>query len=77
MTLTPTYHLTVGLPGGSNAMATAARLGLDADIVERATEMLSKGTREMETLLAHLAEKEIKRSNCGWNWKNRSRIPKS
>ena len=60
VTLTPTYHLTVGLPGGSNAMATAARLGLDADIVERATEMLSKGTREMETLLAHLAEERDK-----------------
>ena len=60
VTLTPTYHLTVGLPGGSNAMATAARLGLDADIVDRATEMLSKGTREMETLLAHLAEERDK-----------------
>jgi DNA mismatch repair protein MutS2 len=50
----------VGLPGGSNALATAARLGLDADIVDRAMEMLSKGTREMETLLAHLTEERDK-----------------
>jgi DNA mismatch repair protein MutS2 len=60
LTLTPTYHLTVGLPGGSNALATAARLGLDADIISRATEMLSKGTREVETLLTHLSEERDK-----------------
>jgi DNA mismatch repair protein MutS2 len=60
VTLTPTYHLTVGLPGGSNALATAARLGLDAEIVSRATEMLAKGTREVETLLAHLTEERDK-----------------
>ncbi|MCX6004032.1 MAG: endonuclease MutS2, partial [Chloroflexi bacterium] len=56
VTLAPTFHLTVGLPGGSNALATAARLGLDADIINRAREMLSKGTQEVETLLVHLAE---------------------
>ena len=60
VTLTPTYHLTVGLPGGSNALATAARLGLDAEIISRATEMLAKGTREVETLLAHLTEERDK-----------------
>ena len=65
VTLTPTYHLTVGLPGGSNALATAARLGLDADIISKATEMLSKGTREVETLLAHLTEERDKtESTC-------------
>lgn len=56
VTLAPTFHLTVGLPGGSNALATAARLGLDADIINSAREMLSKGTQEVETLLVHLAE---------------------
>ena len=60
VTLTPTYHLTVGLPGGSNALATAARLGLDAEIISQAGEMLSKGTREVETLLAHLTEERDK-----------------
>jgi len=58
VTLAPTYHLTVGLPGGSNALATAARLGLDADIINRAREMLSKGTREVEDLLTHLSEEK-------------------
>ena len=53
-TLAPTYHLTVGIPGGSNALATASRLGLDSSIVNRAREMLSKGTQELETMLTDL-----------------------
>jgi DNA mismatch repair protein MutS2 len=56
VTLMPTYHLTVGLPGGSNALATAARLGLDTSIIDHAKEMLSKGSLEVETLLTHLTE---------------------
>jgi len=52
--LTPTYHLTVGIPGGSNALATASRLGLPSEILSTAKEMLSKGAQEMETLLADL-----------------------
>jgi DNA mismatch repair protein MutS2 len=53
-TLTPTYHLTVGIPGGSNALATASRLGLSPDIIDRAREMLGKGTEEVDSLLASL-----------------------
>ena len=53
-TLTPTYHLMVGIPGGSNALATAARLGLPARIIEGARKMLSHGMHELETLLASL-----------------------
>ena len=59
VTLEPTYHLTVGIPGGSNTLATAARLGLSPDIIEDARGMLSQGTEELETLLADLMrEKE-------------------
>lgn len=58
-TLTPTYHLTVGIPGGSNAMATAARLGIPAEIIDNARSMLTEGSQELETLLATLmAEKQ-------------------
>lgn len=58
-TLMPTYHLTVGIPGGSNALATASRLGLSPDIITHAREMLSKGTEELEALLEILmAEKK-------------------
>ncbi len=59
VTLTPTYRLTVGLPGGSNAMATAARLGIPEEIINDATSMLSGTSRELENLLSNLmAEKQ-------------------
>jgi DNA mismatch repair protein MutS2 len=54
VTMAPTYHLTVGIPGGSNALATASRLGLPQEIVTRARHMLSESTQEIETLLTHL-----------------------
>jgi DNA mismatch repair protein MutS2 len=54
VTMVPTYHLTVGIPGGSNALATASRLGLPAEIVTRAQHMLSQGAQEIEALLTHL-----------------------
>lgn len=53
-TMAPTYHLTVGIPGGSNALATASRLGLPPEIIANARDMLSKGTQELEALLTHL-----------------------
>ncbi len=54
VTLAPTYHLTMGVPGGSNALATASRLGLPIKIINDARGMLSKGAQEMETMLADL-----------------------
>ncbi len=58
VTMTPTYHLTVGIPGGSNALATASRLGLPAEIVARARHMLSEGAQEIEALLTHLVTEQ-------------------
>ena len=43
VTLAPTYHLTMGIPGGSNALAIASQLGLPPEIVSKAREMLTKG----------------------------------
>ncbi len=45
-TLAPTYRLVVGLPGRSNALAIAARLGLPNYILETARGMI--GTEDME-----------------------------
>lgn len=50
-TLSPTYRLTLGLPGQSNALAIASRLGLPADVVERAEAQLSPEHFEFERLL--------------------------
>src|SRR5581483_7496703 len=55
-TLAPTFRLTIGLPGRSNAFAIAARLGLDRAIVERARENVDKNNQELETLLAQLKQ---------------------
>lgn len=60
VTLTPTYRLTVGIPGGSNAMATASRLGIPAEIINDARGMLTEGTEELETLLATLMTEKQK-----------------
>ncbi|MBX5449550.1 endonuclease MutS2 [Thermogemmatispora sp.] len=53
-TLSPTYHLSIGLPGRSNALAIASRLGLDERIIERAREFLGSAGVRMETLLEGL-----------------------
>jgi len=50
----PTYHLTIGVPGGSNALAVAEHLGLPLDIINSAREMMGKGTQELESLLTDL-----------------------
>lgn len=53
-TLRPTYRLTIGIPGHSNALAIARRLGLDEAIVRRAEALLSPQERQTEHLLADL-----------------------
>ena len=50
-TLSPTYHLTIGLPGQSNAIAIARRLGIDEGVLERAEERVAPETRELDGLL--------------------------
>jgi len=52
--LSPTYRLTVGLPGQSNALAIARRLGLGEDVLVRAQEQIAPGHFEMERLLEQI-----------------------
>jgi DNA mismatch repair protein MutS2 len=51
-TLAPTYKLTIGLPGRSNALAIATRLGLDTSLVERARATMAREDAQVEDLLA-------------------------
>ena len=53
-TLSPTYKLTIGLPGRSNAFAIARRLGLPRDIVETARQMVSPDDLRTEDMLADI-----------------------
>jgi DNA mismatch repair protein MutS2 len=50
-TLRPTYHLTIGLPGRSNALAIAQRLGLPEEIITEARAELSPDDLRAEDLL--------------------------
>jgi len=50
-TLSPTYEMTIGLPGRSNAIAIARRLGLDESILEDAMRLIGAGSHKAETLL--------------------------
>ncbi|MCS6938784.1 MAG: endonuclease MutS2 [Roseiflexaceae bacterium] len=51
-TLAPTYKLTIGLPGRSNALAIAARLGLSPALIERARAGMARQDVQVEDLLA-------------------------
>lgn len=50
-TLRPTYHLVIGLPGRSNALAIAQRLGMPEEIVNAARAELSPTDLRAEDLL--------------------------
>ncbi|MEI6777103.1 MAG: endonuclease MutS2 [Chloroflexales bacterium] len=51
-TLAPTYRLSIGLPGRSNALAIATRLGLNPALVERARSSVTRENAQIEDLLA-------------------------
>ncbi|MDA0365104.1 MAG: endonuclease MutS2, partial [Chloroflexi bacterium] len=53
-TLSPTYRLTVGLPGQSNALAIAGNLGMPADVIASARAGLSSEQLDLESLLGDL-----------------------
>ena len=49
--LQPTFHLTIGLPGRSNALAIAERLGLPKDIIQNARAEINPTDLRAEDLL--------------------------
>ncbi|MCB0011601.1 MAG: Smr/MutS family protein [Anaerolineales bacterium] len=53
-TLSPTYEMTIGLPGRSNAVAIARRLGLDETIITDALALLGQGSSAAETMLGSI-----------------------
>jgi DNA mismatch repair protein MutS2 len=53
-TLSPTYRLFMGVPGGSSALEIAGRLGMDRALLEEARQRLHKDERVMETMLHDL-----------------------
>lgn len=53
-TLSPTYHLLIGIPGKSNAFAIATKLGLSKSVIDNAVAQVDSDTLDMETILADL-----------------------
>jgi DNA mismatch repair protein MutS2 len=53
-TLSPTYRLFMGVPGGSSALEIAGRLGMDRELLDEARLKLHKDERVMETMLHDL-----------------------
>jgi DNA mismatch repair protein MutS2 len=63
-TLRPTYRLIIGLPGRSNALAIATRLGLSEEIIEAARKMVATEDLVADDLLDEIqrTREEIRRN---------------
>jgi DNA mismatch repair protein MutS2 len=54
-TLSPTYRLMIGMPGRSNALLIAERLGMPAEVLDTARTYVSPEVREAEAMLEQIA----------------------
>ncbi len=63
-TLSPTYKLSIGLPGRSNAFAIAQRLGLPRDIVEAARRLVSPDDLRTEDMLTDIHKLRIQEAQA-------------
>jgi DNA mismatch repair protein MutS2 len=57
--LAPTYRLLIGVPGASNALAIAERLGLDRTVIEDAHQHMGQVQSDSATLLTALEQERL------------------
>lgn len=58
-TLKPTYKLSIGVPGRSNAFAISQKLGIDDEIIARSKKLVSKESRKFESVVRNLEKKRL------------------
>ena len=58
-TLSPTYKLLIGIPGKSNAFEISKKLGISADIIDRAKQLLNSDDVKFETILKEIYDDKI------------------
>jgi DNA mismatch repair protein MutS2 len=56
-TLSPTYRLIVGVPGQSNALAIARRLGMPDTVIERARSYLNPEVERVDSILGEIRQR--------------------
>ena len=58
-TLSPTYRLLIGVPGESNALTIAKRLGISEVIIERAKSYISDEDKKVEKMISNIKDKSL------------------
>lgn len=58
-TLKPTYNLLLGIPGKSNAFAISEQIGIPKEIIERASNLISKPDTDIETLMKQIYDSKV------------------
>lgn len=56
-TLSPTYRLLVGIPGESNALTIAQRMGLPESIISKAKAYISEDNKKVEKMIENIKTK--------------------
>lgn len=59
-TLSPTYHIVMGLPGKSNAFAIARKLGLDGAVIDDAAARVASSEKNFEDTISRLNDIRLK-----------------
>ncbi len=57
-TLSPTYRLMIGVPGRSNALAIASRLGLSGEIIEQAKTFIGEHRSNVDGMISRIEKEE-------------------
>ncbi len=77
-TLSPTYHLLIGIPGKSNAFAISRKLGLPEYVIEEAERRMDESDKEFDNVVGRLdsARQELEklRSDADRERKETSRL---